>query len=200
MMTETNREGRAMKPTSAILNATLAALAVTSCSKGKDASDQIHGLAKVERQLDSAKGRALFVEKGCVMCHSVNGVGGKAAPVLDAQIGAPPVDPLDFAARMWAGAPAMIELQSMELGYTISLTGDEIANIAAFTADREEQKKLTVEQIPEPMRGSLLDERFWEVEDWDEFLKSGQEGYEPPKPGSDSTGDEPPAPPAADPQ
>lgn len=137
---------------------------------------EAHGLQIIDRDVNSATGRALFVEKGCVICHSINGVGGKAAPVMDAQIGAPPIDPLDFAARMWRGAPAMIELQSIELGYTIYLTADELADLAAFAADREEQKLLDMAQVPVEMRDSLLDERFWEVEDWDDFLRAGQEG------------------------
>lgn len=163
-----------------LLHILTAGLAACSGEAGKQAEDNIHGLDTVRRELDSQAGRGLFVEKGCVICHSVNGVGGKAAPVLDAQIGAPPVDPLDFAARMWRGAPAMIELQSVELGYTIYLTADEIANLAAFAADREEQKKLAIDQVPETMRESFLDEQFWEVEDWTEFLRGGREGYEAP--------------------
>ncbi|MEQ8936448.1 MAG: c-type cytochrome [Amphiplicatus sp.] len=148
--------------------------------EGDDTPTQ-ESLSIAARTPDSAKGRELFVGKGCVICHSVNGVGGKAAPVLDAPIGETVIDPLDFAARIWLGAPAMIELQSVELGYTISLSGDEIAHLAAFAGDVAEQKKFTVDQVPEPMRSSLLDERFWEVEDWDEFLRNGQEGYgEPP--------------------
>lgn len=130
----------------------------------------------VTHEADPMAGRTLFVEKGCVICHSVNGVGGKAAPALDAQIGAPPVDPLEFAARMWRGAPAMIELQSIELGYTIYLTADDISNLAAFAADREAQKALTMDDLPETIRSGLLDERFWEMEDWDDYLRQGQEG------------------------
>lgn len=133
----------------------------------------------VTHETDPMKGRELFVEKGCVICHAVNGVGGKAAPALDAQIGGPAVDPLDFAARMWLGAPAMIELQAIELGYTIYLTADDIANLAAFAADRDAQKSLTVDDLPEDIRSSLLDERFWEMEDWDGFLRDGQEGEFP---------------------
>ncbi len=129
------------------------------------------------RMADPDQGRTLFVEKGCVICHSVNGAGGKAAPVLDAPFGAPAVDPLDFAARMWLGAPAMIELQSVELGYTIHLTADEIADLAAFAADREAQKVLTSESLPEDVRAGLLDQRFWEMEDWEDFLRAGREGY-----------------------
>jgi mono/diheme cytochrome c family protein len=145
---------------------------------GPTASSHIVGVAE--------SGRAVFVEKGCVMCHAVNGVGGKAAPALDAEVGGPEIDPLDFAARMWAGAPAMIELQSLELGYMVSVTGQDIANLAAFAANIDEQRKLTADQIPEGMRDSLLDERFWEMEDWDDFLRKGQEGYEPTAPDTES--------------
>ena len=154
---------------------------LVGCGEAADrevTAEGAHGLEIISRDVDSSTGRALFVEKGCVICHAVNGVGGKAAPPMDAQIGAPPIDPLDFAARMWLGAPAMIELQSIELGYTIFLTADEIADLAAFAADREEQKLLTAEQLPETLRDGLLDERFWEMENWDDFLRSGQEeGY-----------------------
>ncbi len=135
------------------------------------------------RMADPDRGRGLFVEKGCVICHAVNGAGGKAAPPLDAPFGAPAVDPLDFAARMWLGAPAMIELQSVELGYTIYLTADEIADLAAFAADREAQKALTPESLPESVRAGLLDQRFWEMEDWEDFLRAGREGYEPAEDG-----------------
>lgn len=173
----------------AVLEGVLAAGLMTACARTGDDSasnppraEKAHRLEVVAHELDSAKGRDLFVSKGCVVCHAVNGVGGKAAPVLDAEIGAPAVDPLDFAARMWLGAPAMIELQSLELGYTIHLTADDLANLAAFAGDVDEQKKLSIEEVPEMVRDSFLDERFWEVEDWDEFLEKGQEGYEPEPP------------------
>ena len=130
------------------------------------------------RMANPDTGRALFVEKGCVICHAVNGTGGKAAPPLDAPFGAAVTDPLEFAARMWLGAPAMIELQSVELGYTIYLTADEIADLAAFAADRAAQKALTVESVPENIRAGFLDQRFWEMEDWEDFLRAGREGYE----------------------
>lgn len=130
----------------------------------------------VTRTPDAAAGRSAFVLKGCVICHSINGVGGKAAPALDAHSDADPVDPVAFAARMWRGAAAMVELQNLELGYVIDLSPQDIVNISAFTAEREEQQKLKVDDIPKEIRDSLLDEKFWETEDWSEFLKKGQEG------------------------
>lgn len=141
---------------------------------------------------DAAKGRDAFVQKGCVLCHSVNGVGGKAAPALDTADDFVRPDPIEFAARMWRGAPAMVEFQSVELGYVIDLSADDIANIATFAASRDEQKLLKDADIPEPMRDSILDERYWEMEDWSDFMANGQEGYEPPLP-DDGEGAEPPA-------
>ena len=135
------------------------------------------------RMADPEKGRDLFVEKGCVICHSVNGAGGKAATPLDAPFGAPAADPVDFASRMWRGAPAMIELQSIELGYTIYLTADEITDLAAFAADRQAQKSVTVEALPENVRAGLLDQRFWEMEDWEDLLRAGREGFPDPEDG-----------------
>lgn len=131
---------------------------------------------------DAAKGRDAFVQKGCVLCHAVNGVGGKAAPALDAADDFVKPDPLGFAARMWRGAPAMVEFQSVELGYVIDLSADDIANIATFAASRAEQRLLKDSDIPEPMRDSILDERYWEMEDWSDFMADGQEGYVTPAP------------------
>ena len=49
---------------------------------------------------DAERGRALFVGKGCVVCHSVNGVGGEAGPPLDVDPEAPYANLFDFTARM----------------------------------------------------------------------------------------------------
>jgi len=158
----------------------LLAFAAAACGQDADrAETDAARLGVVRRSVDAENGMTLFVDKGCVICHSVNGVGGKAAPALDAEIGAAAIDPLDFAARMWRGAPAMIELQSVELGYTISLTADEIADLAAFAADRERQKTLSLDALPETLKDGLLDEQFWEVEDWSEYLRGGREGEAP---------------------
>ncbi len=159
-----------------------AVLSLAACAKAPEAP-----AAPAASLGDAVAGRELFVQKGCVLCHSVNGVGGKAAPALDVADDYVKPDPLGFAARMWRGAPAMVEFQSLELGYVIDLTGDDIANLAAFAASREEQKKLLDSAIPGPMRNQLLDERFWETEDWSEFLKEGQEGYGDPQPPESET-------------
>jgi mono/diheme cytochrome c family protein len=155
-------------------------LTLAACAKAPEAPAAAEASALVAG--DAALGRALFVQKGCVICHSVNGVGGKAAPPLDAADDFVQPDALEFAARMWRGAPAMVEFQSLELGYVIDLSGEDIAHLAAFAASRAEQKQLLDSAIPEPMRNSLLDERYWETEDWSEFMANGQEGYGDPQP------------------
>jgi len=110
------------------------------------------------------EGLKLFVGKGCVVCHAVNGVGGKAAPPLDAARDTGTIDVLDFAARMWRGAPTMIVLQEMELGYQIELTGEEIAHLAAFAADAGVQDGFRESDIPEVIRDWMVDEVYQELD------------------------------------
>ncbi len=100
-------------------------------------------------QMDSENGRALFASKGCVVCHSVNGIGGEDARVLGAEFIKGPMNPFEFAARMWRGAEAMMTMQREELGAPIELTGQELAGIIAFVHDAEEQAKFSHEDIPE---------------------------------------------------
>ena len=61
--------------------------------------------------MDPANGRKLFGSKGCVVCHSINNIGGEDAPKLDAATMQPMMNPFEFAARMWHGAEAMVAMQ-----------------------------------------------------------------------------------------
>ncbi len=106
-------------------------------------------------EMNAAKGRRLFAEKGCVVCHSINGVGGTDAPMLDAQFMANPMNPFEFAARMWRGAEAMVELQRDELGGVIELNGKELASIIAFVHDAEEQARFSEDDIPEDIEAMM---------------------------------------------
>lgn len=103
-------------------------------------------------QMDPARGRKVFAEKGCVVCHSVNGIGGEDAPPLDATTMTPMMNPFEFAARMWDGAEAMVILQRDELGEPIQLTGQDLADIIAFVHHHAEQAKFTEADIPERIR------------------------------------------------
>jgi mono/diheme cytochrome c family protein len=123
--------------------------------------------------LNARRGRILFVAKGCVICHQVNGVGGEAAPDLSAGEPASEINPLDFSARMWRGAPAMTALQTIELGYVIDLDAQDIADLAAFAASKDEQALLTLSSVGEGMREWFLNEPHWRSGEWTEYLKRG---------------------------
>ena len=89
--------------------------------------------------MNPQRGRKLFVSKGCVACHAINGVGGHDATNLDAHTMQPMMNPFEFAAKMWAMAPAMIYAQEEALGEQILFTGDELADIIAFVHNDKTQ-------------------------------------------------------------
>jgi cytochrome c len=90
-------------------------------------------------KMDPVRGKKLFVSKGCVACHSINGIGGHDAPKLDAHTMDKTMNPFDFAAKMWRSASAMIATQEEAFGEQIYFTGDELADLAAFVHDDEVQ-------------------------------------------------------------
>jgi len=103
-------------------------------------------------EMDSKRGRQLFASKGCVTCHTVNGVGGHDASALDKHGEHPNMNPFDFAAQMWLMAPFMIAAQEEELGGQITFTGQELADIIAFVHDDGEQKNFSEDDIPANIR------------------------------------------------
>ena len=101
-------------------------------------------------EMNPLRGRKLFVDKGCFACHAINGVGGHDATNLDAHTMRPMMNPFEFAAKMWAMAPAMIYAQEEALGEQILFTGDELADIIAFVHNDEAQHDFgEVEITPE---------------------------------------------------
>ncbi len=98
--------------------------------------------------MNPARGRELFASKGCVVCHSINGVGGEDAPPLDAATMPGPMNPFEFTAKMWRGAQAMIYMQQEELGQQIEFNGQELADIIAFAHSPQEQQKFSENDIP----------------------------------------------------
>lgn len=99
----------------------------------------------------------MFANKGCVVCHSVNGVGGEDALPLDASDMTMPMNPFEFAARMWRGAEAMVAMQRDELGAPIELDGGELADIIAFAHDSDVQAGFSEKDIPDSIK-ELMDE------------------------------------------
>ena len=106
-------------------------------------------LGLVVPPMNSDRGADLFMEKGCVVCHSVNGVGGDIGPSLNASDMPEPMNTFEFAARMWRGAPVMAQMQEDLLGEMINLTGQDLADIIAFAHDEGRQSRISRNDIPD---------------------------------------------------
>lgn len=107
-------------------------------------------------EINPERGKMLFAERGCVVCHSVNNVGGTSGPSLDASNMNIPREPFEFFARMWRGADAMLHLQQADLGYQIDFSGQDIADIFAFVQDGEVQERFTQSDLPAHI-GEIID-------------------------------------------
>ncbi len=106
--------------------------------------------------MNPERGKKLFVTKGCVACHAVNGVGGHDAPNMDAHARMEMVNPFDFAARMWNHSPAMIASQEGAFGEQIYFTGQELADIIAFVHDDDAQHTFTEDELS-PRARKMID-------------------------------------------
>lgn len=79
---------------------------------------------------DPARGRAVFTNKGCIRCHSVNGKGGTVGPDLARSEAV--LSPVEAARLMWHHAPLM-EARMKELGISWPLfEGNEMADLLAY--------------------------------------------------------------------
>jgi mono/diheme cytochrome c family protein len=113
---------------------------------------QAQGTQPVMAGADAARGRALFVRKGCIACHAVNEIGGTTGPPLEVESAPDEIDPLDFVARMWRGAEPMVMMQQSLFGEQLDFTGEELADIIAFAHDPEEQRRFSEADVPPAMR------------------------------------------------
>tara|TARA_R110002110_G_scaffold85816_6_gene223961 strand:+ start:1975 stop:2508 length:534 start_codon:yes stop_codon:yes gene_type:complete len=139
----------------------------TSESEGLTAQNFI-STGLVIPNMNAARGRQIFASKGCVVCHSINGIGGEDAPPLDASTMKTPMNPFDFTASMWRGAEAMVALQREELGDSIELTGQDMADIIAFVHDGAEQKNFSDSDLPPRIKDLMKHGGDEEQEDDDE--------------------------------
>jgi mono/diheme cytochrome c family protein len=79
---------------------------------------------------DPSRGGQLFVSKGCVKCHIVQGQGGKAGP--DLGIIGPDSTQLELAAELWNHTPLMITSMEREGIAKPTLNGQEYTEITAY--------------------------------------------------------------------
>lgn len=167
------------KAKSMIAVGAVAALAATAAIA--DISGESHGGAEVSKapqsmmmntgarlgrlkmpSMDPGKGKEIFVNKGCVACHSINGVGGHDAPAMDAHEMEETMNPFDFAAKMWNHAAGMIAAQEDALGEQITFSGAELADIIAFVHNDERQHGFSENDLTEAAR-KMMDHEHGEM-------------------------------------
>ena len=76
-----------------------------AADKGTPLSTQRKRQMIVVPDVDATRDGRLFVMNGCISCHSMKGIGGRAGPEESTA-----VDLFNFAARMWRGVSAMRKL------------------------------------------------------------------------------------------
>ncbi len=76
------------------------------------------------------EGRALFGQKQCIKCHTIQGSGGKVGPDLGKR--GLYRDLFEFAAAMWNKAPAMLHQMTLRKISVPSLTPGEMADLVAY--------------------------------------------------------------------
>ena len=86
------------------------------------------------------------------------------------KLGNTSINILDFVSRMFLGASAMLDLQATELGYQIALQPQEIGDLAGFVYDSEAQAEFSYAEVPVPLQDWILNEPYWEFEEWPEDL------------------------------
>ena len=106
-----------------------------------------HGPRLVIPIMNPIRGRTLFVSKGCIACHAINGVGGHDAPNMDAHTMNGLINPFDFAAKMWNHAPGMIAAQEGAFGGQVYFTGADLADIIAFVHHDAAQHDFTEKDL-----------------------------------------------------
>jgi nitric oxide reductase subunit C len=76
------------------------------------------------------EGRALFGQKQCIKCHSIQGTGGNVGPDLGKR--GLHRDLFEFAASMWNKTPAMLHQMKLRKVTVPSLTSGEMADLVAY--------------------------------------------------------------------
>lgn len=147
----------------------LAALAIASTAIGIASLNPVSfvGVARADSAsaapglalpaMNPQRGRALFASKGCVVCHSINGVGGLDAAPLDASTMDPAMNPFEFFARMLAVMTPMVAMQEDRLGQQVELSAEELGDLVAFIHDSDSQKTFSEDEIPEDIEHLMED-------------------------------------------
>lgn len=120
----------------------------------------LYVLCYVDEPGNRERGRALFSQKGCIRCHSMDGAGGAVGPDLRA-LGTLDT-PIYWAQAMWNHAPKMeAHLREMQMSWP-RFVGDEMNDLLAFIREGRAGPRREAELLPADER------RGWEL-----FRKKG---------------------------
>ncbi len=128
----------------------MVALSPEAATNGFSLNDQL-----VFPPFDPAIGHKVFAEKGCVVCHQMNGIGGEDGPDLTYGAYDTPINAMEVASDLWEKAAIMIPMQEDELGGQIELSPEELAGLIGFLASPEEQKTFSMDDVPENIRADM---------------------------------------------
>jgi len=78
---------------------------------------------------DAKAGKKIFVDKQCVVCHQIEGVGGVFGPSLDSVV---QFGPIFFAATMWNHGPSMTQAMQARGVKRPIFTGRELRDLIAY--------------------------------------------------------------------
>jgi len=145
---------------------TAAAAAAAAAAEGTPPSTQRKRQMIVVPYIDATRNRRLFVMKGCISCHSMKGIGGRAGPEESTS-----VDLLNFTARTWRGASATQKLQALELGYRIELSREGIGDLAGFVSGPAVQQDFSIDEVPDLLRDWFIYDAHWGSGQWPESAK-----------------------------
>lgn len=79
---------------------------------------------------ESGRGHRVFVDKGCIACHSVRGAGGSVGPDFGRDVRYDTV--LDFAAALWNKGPQMVQVMRRQGVDPPPVAAQEMADLVAF--------------------------------------------------------------------
>ncbi|MBI4345095.1 MAG: cytochrome c [Euryarchaeota archaeon] len=95
---------------------------------------------------DPEAGMRVFGEKGCAVCHSIRGIGGKDAADLS-MVDHARMDPMDMARVMWNHAPRMVPMMEEE-GVPFPEMGEhDLRDLVAFLHSPATQEEFTEDMI-----------------------------------------------------
>jgi cytochrome c2 len=98
----------------------------------------LYQASNVDHPGDANAGEKVFHDKGCVTCHSVRSVGGKAAPELS---GVAAAGANEWMRAMWNHTQSMVEPITKALGNWPEFMGSEMNDLVAYAGEGNEKPR-----------------------------------------------------------